>query len=681
MKNSNLKERLASTVLLITILFQLFRFPILRVQALEHENSEKNQNIDVRLQDDFYTAVNKEWIENTKLENGYVSYGTFEELCGRVNGDIFNIIQDIKENKACYEKNSDELKLLNLYENFLNMKRRNKLGTKPIEDYMKRIDRIEDIDDLKRIFLDEDFMYFQPLINIGVGADYKDSSMNILYFGSSNLILGNSLYYKSDSYENIRNEYIEYIAKLHRLYGEDKKESLDNAERFYCIEKKISDYIPTYQEEAKDNNRINRTYNVFTLQELENITPNIGAKDMLESFDIADPNKIVVENPENIKFVDSLIREENLDDMKNFFKTIILLNTDNLLTNEFRKASSNLKKKLYGVEVVDISESSAVKFVTCNLCEITSRLYVNKCFDEECKEQVKELCSEIIDNYRKRLNNIEWMTKETKEKAVEKLDNMNVKIGYPDKWGNYENLSIKSFVDGGSLVENIINIYKFQTKRQFSKLGTPVNKNEWSMGACTVNAYYNPLNNEIVFPAAILQCPFYDKESSKEKNLGGIGAVIGHELTHAFDNIGAQFDENGKLNNWWTENDYREFTERSKRVVDYYSSIEVDDGKFVNGALTVGENISDLGGIACVIDIAEKIEDCNLKDLFENYAAIWREVSTKEIREYLLNNDPHAPKKVRVNGVLSQFEEFFRVYDIKPGDKMYVEPENRVGIW
>ncbi len=481
--------------------------------------------------------------------------------------------------------------------------------------------------------------------------------------------------------ENIRNEYIEYIAKLHRLYGEDKKKSLNNAERFYCIEKKISEYIPTYQEEAGDSNRINRAYNVFTIQELEKIAPNIGIKDMLKSFDIEDANKIVVENPQNIKFVDSLITQDNLDNMKNFFKTIVLLNTDNLLTNEFRKASSNLKKKLYGVEVVDISESSAVKFVTCNLCEITSRLYVNKCFDEECKEQVKELCSEIIDNYRKRLNNIEWMTKETKEKAVEKLDNMNVKIGYPDKWGNYENLSIKSFADGGSLVENIINIYKFQTKKQFSKLGTPVNKNEWSMGACTVNAYYNPLNNEIVFPAAILQCPFYDKHSSKEKNLGGIGAVIGHELTHAFDNIGAQFDENGRLNNWWTENDYREFTERSKRVVDYYSNIEVDDGKFVNGALTVGENISDLGGIACVIDIAEKIEDCKLKDLFENYAVIWREVSTKEIKEYLLNNDPHAPKKVRVNGVLSQFEEFFRAYDIKPGDKMYVDPENRVGIW
>lgn len=681
MKNYKFAERLAGLILLITILIQLFNFPILQVQALSIQDCEKSQDIDVRLQDDFYTAINKEWIENTKLENGYVSYGTFEELCGRVNGEIYSIIQDIKENKECYEKDSDELKLLNLYENFLNMKKRNKIGIKPIECYMKKIDSIESIEDLRKVFYEEDFMYFQPLINIGVGADYKDSNMNILYFGNSNLTLGNSLYYKNDSYENIRKEYIDYIAKLHKLYGENKKQAVENAERFYCIEKGISDNIPTYQEEAKDNNRINKTYNVFTVDELENIAPSIGIKKMLESFNIKNPNKIIVENPENIKFINSLITEGNVDEMKNYFKTIVLLNTDNLLTNEFRKASSNLKKKLYGAEIVDLSESGAVKFVTCNLCELTSKLYVNKYFDKECKEDVKGLCDEIIDNYRERLNNVLWMSKETKEKAVEKLDKMNVKIGYPDEWGEYTDLKIRSFSEGGSLVENIINIYKFQTKRQFAKLGKPVNKSEWSMGACTVNAYYNPLNNEIVFPAAILQCPFYDKSASKEKNLGGIGAVIGHELTHAFDNIGAQFDENGQLNDWWTENDYKEFTERSKKVIDYYSNIEVDDGKFVNGALTVGENISDLGGIACVIDIAEKIDDCNLKDLFENYATIWREVSTKEIKEYLLNNDPHAPKKVRVNGVLSQFEEFYKIYDIKPGDKMYIEPEKRVGIW
>jgi len=212
-------------------------------------------------------------------------------------------------------------------------------------------------------------------------------------------------------------------------------------------------------------------------------------------------------------------------------------------------------------------------------------------------------------------------------------------------------------------------------------LKEPVNKNEWNMGACAVNAYYNALNNEIVFPAGILQAPFYDKNASKEKNLGGIGVIIGHELTHAFDNTGAQFDETGKLKNWWSANDYKEFTSRSKKVVDYYSNIETSDGNFINGFLTVGENISDLGGIACVLDITKNIENPNLKDLFENYATIWREISTKELKEYLLNNDPHAPKKVRVNIVLSQFEEFYKTYDIKKGDKMYVNPDDRVGIW
>lgn len=681
MKNYKFTKRLTSFILLLAVLVQSFNFKILQAYALTSENVIKSNLSEIRLQDDFYTAINGKWIENTDLGDGCVSYGTFEELSGKVTNEIYNIIQEISRNKKCYGENSEELKLLNLYNNFLDIKKRNRMGTKPIERYMKRIDKIKKIDELRKIFYDEDFIYFQPLINMGVGADYKNSNMNVLYFGSSNLVLGNSLYYKNDAYENIRKEYIEYITKLHRLYGENKKKSIENAEKFYDIEKKIADGIPTYQEEAKDNNRFDKSYNLMTIKDLEDISPNINIGEMLKHFNITNPNKIIVENPNNIRFVDSLITEENLEDMKNFFKTIVLINTDNLLTNEFRKASSDLKKELYGVEIVDLTESSAVKFVTSNLGEITSKLYVNKCFNKECKEEVNDLCNEIIYNYKDRLNNIEWMTEETKAKALEKLNNMNVKIGYPDVWGEYNDLNVRSFSDGGSLVENIINIYKFQTIKQFAKIDTPVNKNEWSMAACTVNAYYNPLNNEIVFPAAILQNPFYDKGASKEKNLGGIGAVIGHELTHAFDNVGAQFDENGQLNNWWTENDYKEFTERSKKVIDYYSNIEVENGKFVNGALTVGENISDLGGIACVIDIAKKIDGYNLKDLFENYATIWREVSTKEIRDYLLNNDPHAPKIVRVNGVLSQFEEFYRTYDIKSGDKMYVEPEDRVGIW
>ena len=409
--------------------------------------------------------------------------------------------------------------------------------------------------------------------------------------------------------------------------------------------------------------------------------PNVDLPRLLDKLDISNASKIVVENPEELKLVNSFITEDNIENMKVFLKTSVLLNTDNFLTSEHREASNEMKKMFYGVDTIDLNEGSGVKFASCQLNEIISKLYVNKYFDKNSKDDVENMAKEIIKNFENRLQSISWMSKSTKDEALNKLENVNVKIGYPEKWNDYSDIKVNSYEEGGSLVENIINVYVSQSKKQFSKLNQPVNKNEWNMGACTVNAYYNALNNEIVFPAGILQAPFYDKDASKEKNLGGIGVIIGHELTHAFDNTGAQFDETGKLKNWWSANDYKEFTSRSKKVVDYYSNIEISDGNFINGFLTVGENISDLGGIACVLDITKKIENPNLKDLFENYAIVWREISTKELKEYLLNNDPHAPKKVRVNVVLSQFEEFHKTYGIKEDDKMYVKPEDRVAIW
>jgi putative endopeptidase len=640
-------------------------------------------NKDIRIQDDFYNAVNKEWLSNTKLEDGYISYGTFEEVCGKVNGDILNIISDIQKNKDSYDKNSDELKVLNLYNNYLNMKKRNELGVKPIEKYINEIDKIKTVKDFNEILSNDELSYFQPLINLSVGPDYKDSNINVLYISRSNLGLGNSLYYKdtSDKGEKIKQIYIDYLTKLHTLYGENENEARKNAEIFYDIENNIAKKIPSYEEEAKDENRVQKSYNVYTVKSLNNLMSNVNFLELLSKFNISKPNKIIVENPEGLKLVNSLISEDNMENMRIFLKTNVLLNTDNFLTSDHRKACDELRKVFYGVEPIELNEGSGVKFVNCQLNEIISKLYVDKYFDKESKYDVENMAKEIIKNFENRLQNNSWMSASTKEKALKKLENVNIKIGYPEKWNDYSDIKINSYEEDGSLVENIINIYVSQSKKQFSKLNQPVNKSEWNMGACTVNAYYNALNNEIVFPAGILQSPFYDKNANKEKNLGGIGAVIGHELTHAFDNTGAQFDENGRLKNWWSDSDYKEFTSRSKKVVDYYSNVKVGDGKFINGFLTVGENISDLGGIACVLDIANKIENPNLKDLFENYATIWREISTNELKEYLLNNDPHAPKKARVNIVLSQFEEFYKTYSIKEGDKMYVKPEDRVGIW
>ena len=684
------KNVLKRTVSVITILVLSMTMSLNSVAYSSEFNISNSANSnpieldkDVRVQDDFYNAVNKEWLCNTKLENGYVSYGTFEEVCGKVNQDIYNIILEIQKNRDTYDKNSDELKVLNLYNNYLDIEKRNKLGIKPIEKYINKINDINNTKDLKEILSENEFSYFQSLINLGVGPDYKDSSNNVLYISRSNLGLGNSFYYKdtSEKSKNIREIYINYLTKLHTLHGEDENTSRKNAETFYNIENSISQKIPSYEEEAKDENRIHKSYNTYTIEGIEELIPNLDFSGLLSKLDISNANKIVVENPEELKLVNSLITEDNIENMKTFLKTSVLLNTDNFLTSEYREASNEMKKVFYGVDNIDLNEGSGVKFASCQLNEIISKLYINKHFDKNSKDDVENMVKEIIKNFENRLQRITWMSKSTKNEALNKLENVNVKIGYPENWNDYSDIEINSYDEGGSLVENIINVYVAQSKKQFSKLNEPVDKNEWNMGACTVNAYYNALNNEIVFPAGILQAPFYDKNASKEKNLGGIGVIIGHELTHAFDNTGAQFDETGKLKNWWSANDYKEFTSRSKKVVDYYSNIEISDGNFINGFLTVGENISDLGGIACVLDLAKKIENPNLKDLFENYAIIWREVSTKELKEYLLNNDPHAPKKVRVNVVLSQFEEFHKTYGIKENDKMYVSPKDRVAIW
>lgn len=682
--NRLLKKTISLAVIFLIISANLNNYAYSLVFNNNFLNSNQIESYDeIRLQDDFYNAINKEWLSNTKLQDGCISYGTFEEVSGKVNNDIYNIILDIQKNKNDYDSNRDEIKVLNLYNNYLNMEKRNNLGIKPIEKYIEKINSLENISDIKEILWDSEFSYFQGLINLGVGPDYKDSSKNILYIGRNTLGLGNSLYYKDNRDENkdIQSVYIDYLTKLHKLYGENEEEAKKDAENFYSLEKEISLYIPSYEEEAKDENRIQKSYNVYTIKKFEKNAPNIGIDILLSKLELKKTDKVIVENPKLLNMINSLMLEENIDKIKRFLKTNVLLNTDDLLTNEHREAGNKLKKIFYGVDVVEFNEGSGIQFINEHLNELVSKIYVNKYFDKDSKIDVENISKEIVENFKNRLKNISWMSKVTKGKALNKLNNINVKVGYPDRWNDYSDIKINSYDEGGSLVENVINIYKLQSKREFSKLNKPVDKREWNMGACSVNAYYNALNNEIVFPAGILQWPFYDKNSSEEKNLGGIGVIIGHELTHAFDNTGAQFDETGKLKNWWSDSDYKEFTSRSKKVIDYYSNLKINEGKNIDGFLTVGENISDLGGIACVLDIAKKNENVNLKDLFENYATIWREVSTKELQEYLLNNDPHAPKKIRVNAVLSQFEEFYKTYNIKEGDRMYVYPEDRIGIW
>jgi len=300
---------------------------------------------------------------------------------------------------------------------------------------------------------------------------------------------------------------------------------------------------------------------------------------------------------------------------------------------------------------------------------------------KETKEDVEKITKEIVETYKKQIENLEWMSASTKKNAIDKLDKLNVKIGYPEEWIDYSKISVKSYEDGGSLFENIVTLRISANDERYSRINQRVDKKKDVFTPQTVNAFYSANENSIIIPGGIIQGHFYDPNKTREENLGGIGAIIGHEISHAFDNIGAQYDSNGNLNNWWSKKDYEQFTAKAEKIANFYSQIEVLPGSRINGYRTVGENIADIGGVSCLLDILDKMDMPNYKAFFESYATTWRQITTKEYAEYVLNLDVHSPNKFRVNGVLPQFQKFYDTYGITEKDGMYVKPTDRIGIW
>ncbi|MDR0268008.1 M13 family metallopeptidase, partial [Paenibacillus sp.] len=303
-------------------------------------------------------------------------------------------------------------------------------------------------------------------------------------------------------------------------------------------------------------------------------------------------------------------------------------------------------------------------------------------FTKEAKQDVEQMVKQFIEVYKERIKALDWMSEATKTKATKKLDKMTVKIGYPDQWNDYlKDVSIKPFADGGSLFDNMVAINKAGKKQMIASLGQPVDKSKWAMSTYEVNAYYNPQNNEIVFPAGILQAPFYDIKAKHETNLGAIGMVIAHEISHAFDNEGSAYDENGNAVNWWTSEDFKKFQEKCEQVISYYDHVEVLPGVYNNGKLTLSENIADLGGMAASLQVLSKMEKPDLKAYFEGYATSFRMTMSKETAAYQSTTDMHSANKVRVNRTVSSFPEFYKAYEVTEKDAMYVAPKDRVSIW
>ena len=630
-----------------------------------------------RLEDDYYANINYKTLKKEEIQPEDPCWNYYYDLQKTANTQVNSILNDIVSTGDKNEEGSINRKISDLYSCAVDLEGRNKTGLGPLKDTINSIESAKNIqeyvDTISKIAGETGEM---SLLCYYIAPDLKDSNKNIVYIAIPDLILGKE-YLETDIYKESWTEYKEYISKMFMLTGKDEKEAKKIAEDIFAFQKDLASVTMT-MDEGQDPSKI---YNKYTKEELINLFTNINFKRVLENMKVSKCNEFVVNEVEVEKKINEYLIEENLELLKKFSEFIILNDYAECLSVDMRNAKLDFNNSLNGVEE-RYSDYVLSNMLVQRLAGFDlGKIYVKEHFPEENKEAIEKMVKDIIAVYKKRIDNLDWMSEKTKENAKKKLDNMTIKIGYPDEWPSYfDNVDIISKKDGGNLISNIINFDKENNKRALEKLNKPVNKKEWSMTPQTLNAYYNPSANEIVFPAAILQAPFYDKKADYETNLGGIGVIIAHEITHAFDNNGALYDENGNFNQWWTKDDYENFNNLSKNIIEYYDQFEVLPGHKVNGKLTLSENIADLGAMACITELAGD-DKKGLERLFKNYANIWAMKENEEYTLFKLNTDGHAPDKIRVNAVLSSNDKFYDVYNIKETDKMYICPEKRAGIW
>ncbi|WP_017353361.1 M13 family metallopeptidase [Clostridium sp. ZBS14] len=673
-----------SRLIACALAFSLFMSQATYVKAAEVTNTVNLGNKvvadDVRLQDDFYSVTNKEWLNTAKIDAGEVSNSAFNEAEKVLTEQKKEIMKELLANEKNYSKDSDEKKMINLYKNVLNSEARNKQGIEPIKEMLDKIKNIKNLDDVREL---NKYDIGNPLINVGCSVDLKDATRYAAYVGSTSLSLGNSDEYVKPTENTARVKSLSenYYKKILTLVGYTEEEAKIKVDNFYKLEYMIAPSIIGKEESIKNPNAIDDEYNVYTLDKLNDVSPNLKIKDLMKDLKIDKANKIILTEPNWLKAMNDIYTEENVPLIRDYIEIRNIAGAAGCLGDDFKKAAQEFSNAYLGSSGETPKDEEAINIVNSALAMPFGKIYVEKYFSKKTKNDVKDMTDEIIKTYEKRIENLDWMSDSTKKSAKEKLNKISVHIGYPEKWEDYSSLKIRSYEEGGSLFENLTNLGKFAEEKQLSVLNERVDKSQFACPPQMVNAFYNPTANSITVPAGILQQQFYDVNASKEHNLGAIGAVIGHEISHAFDNTGAKFDGDGNLNSWWSAEDFKKFEEKTNNVRSFYNNVKLDNGKSVNGDLTVGENIADIGGIACALDILDKMPKANYKDFFESNANVWREISTKEYGDLKLENDVHSPNKVRSNVVLSQFDKFYEIYRIKESDKMYVNPEDRLKIW
>ena len=632
--------------------------------------------------DDFFSYVNGKWIAETEIPADKASYGGFGILADEAQADVRAIIE--ASASGDYAEGTDEQKVGDLYTSYLDMDTRNAKGVTPLEPELERIEAITDHDELAVYFASANRRGYPVPVNIGQVADLKDPEHYMIYAWQNGLGLPDREYYFNgdETSAGIREKYVEHIATMFDLAGFENGDAA--AKTIMDLETRLAGVHIT-KEAARDwpNN-----YNKVPLDELGEVMPAFNWQGFTEEAGVADIGSLVLMMTSYFEGLDPIIAETDIDTWKTYLRWVALNSRANALNDAIDKQDFEFYgRTLTGTEEQRAPWRRAVTTVNGLLGELVGKVYVKEHFPPEAKERMVELVGNLIKAYDKSIRELDWMSDETKAQALDKLSKFTAKIGYPDEWRDYSAIEIRA----DDLFGNIERATVAEYERELARQGGPVDRTEWGMTPQTVNAYYMPPLNEIVFPAAILQPPFFNLEADDAVNYGAIGAVIGHEIGHGFDDKGSTFDGDGVMRNWWTEADRAEFERRTGRLVEQYNEYAPFDDLSVNGEFTLGENIGDLGGISIGLLAYKMSLDgeeppvidgfTGIQRVFLGYAQVWRNKYRDEALRQLIMTNPHAPSMYRANGAVRNVPEFYEAFGVAEGDGLYLPPEERVKIW
>ena len=646
----------------------------------------ENMDTTVSPKDDFYNYVNGNWAKTNTIPDDETRWGGFGVLRKETRQDVLDIVRNANE-LGTYADGSDQKKALLLFQSQLDSVARNTAGMAPIEPLLEAIDGIKNLEDMQTVYATVDGVG-APFASIGASANLNNSSMNMAWVYPGGLGLQRDYYLDQDAKsKEIRQHYVNHVSRMFQFIDYDADKAQAAAQKVLALETKLAE--PRLDKVAM---RDARNYNnPMPFSDLQKMTPAINWQKLVDDLGIDKKiDTVNVMQPKYMASMQNFLKQTPIEDVKTLMVWSTLNGSANYLSTEVEKANWDFyAKTLNGVQKQRPAEERALGTVDGSIGEAIGKLYVEAKFPPEAKAKAEEMIADVIEAFQNRIQKLDWMTEETKEKAIEKLDKFTVKIAYPDEWEDYSKLEIK---EGNTYAENMRAVGKWAREKNFSEINEPVDKKRWGMAPQTVNAYFNPRNNEIVFPAAILQPPFYNYTADAAVNYGGIGAVIGHEISHAFDDSGARFDGDGNLRNWWTDQDLEEFTKRADALAEQYSAIEVLDSVFINGKFTLGENIGDLGGVLGAYDglqlhfekhgRPENMDGFTPEQrFFMSWATVWRTLSREDALRTQIKTDPHSPGIQRATQPLKNIDAFYEAFDIKEGDPMYLAPEKRVRIW